>query len=228
MVLVATQITGTMFSFSWWDTSWLIVVKLKQFTVSMWWWCRSENLMWKELLQNVHMTYFRFTYLTDLGFCFCNSTKTMREEGGYAHIKEAINKLGLRHKEHIAQYGEGNERRLTGRHETADMNTFSWVQTTNLLCWPLLQFKYSGLAELDPGIVIDNSLIGTLVLLCLHLTLRLDLMHICGRTVLIWCVLTIAMDVGCCQPWCIHPCGSWYREGRKRWTSCLEKQSWMK
>jgi hypothetical protein len=114
----------------------------------------------------------------------------------------------LRHKEHIAQYGEGNERRLTGRHETADMNTFSWVQTTNLLCWPLLQFKYSGLAELNPGIVIDNSLIGTLVLLCLHSTLQLDLMHICGRTVLIWCVLTIAMDVGCCQPWCIHPCGS--------------------
>jgi hypothetical protein len=59
---------------------------------------------------------------------------------------------------------------------------------------------------------------------CLHSTLRLDLMHICGRTVLIWCVLIIAMDVGCCQPWCIHPCGSWYREGRKRWTSCLEKQ----
>ncbi len=165
--------------------------------------------MWKDLLQNVHMTYFRLTYfLTDLGFCLCNSTKTMREEGGYAHIKEAINKLGLRHKEHIAQYGEGNERRLTGRHETADMNTFSWVQTSNLLCWPLLQFKYSGLAELNPGIVIDNSLIGTLVLLYLHSTLRLDLMHICGRTVLIWCVLTIAMDVGCCQPWCIHPCGS--------------------
>jgi glutamine synthetase len=52
----------------------------------------------------------------------------MREEGGYAIIKEAINKLGLRHKEHIASYGEGNERRLTGRHETADMNSFSWVR----------------------------------------------------------------------------------------------------
>ncbi|KAJ4844128.1 Glutamine synthetase root isozyme A [Turnera subulata] len=31
-------------------------------------------------------------------------------------IKKA--KLGLRHKEHISAYGEGNERRLTGRHET--------------------------------------------------------------------------------------------------------------
>ncbi|GJU67824.1 putative ribonuclease H-like domain-containing protein [Tanacetum coccineum] len=33
----------------------------------------------------------------------------------------------LRHKEHIAAYGEGNEHRLTGRHETIDINTFEWV-----------------------------------------------------------------------------------------------------
>lgn len=59
--------------------------------------------------------------------CHTNySTKEMREEGGYAHITAAIEKLGLRHKEHIAAYGEGNERRLTGKHETADMNTFTW------------------------------------------------------------------------------------------------------
>ncbi|KAL8550150.1 hypothetical protein ACS0TY_008829 [Phlomoides rotata] len=57
----------------------------------------------------------------------CNySTKSMREEGGYEIIKKAIEKLGLRHKEHIAAYGEGNERRLTGKHETADINTFKW------------------------------------------------------------------------------------------------------
>ncbi|KAF9682040.1 hypothetical protein SADUNF_Sadunf05G0066800 [Salix dunnii] len=54
------------------------------------------------------------------------STKSMRNEGGIAVIKKAIEKLGLRHKEHIAAYGEGNERRLTGRHETADIHTFSW------------------------------------------------------------------------------------------------------
>jgi glutamine synthetase len=59
--------------------------------------------------------------------CHTNySTKSMREEGGYAIIEDAINKLGLRHKEHIASYGEGNERRLTGRLETADINSFSW------------------------------------------------------------------------------------------------------
>ncbi|TXG69889.1 hypothetical protein EZV62_004824 [Acer yangbiense] len=54
------------------------------------------------------------------------STKSMREEGGYEVIKKAIEKLGLKHREHIAAYGEGNERRLTGKHETADINTFKW------------------------------------------------------------------------------------------------------
>lgn len=58
---------------------------------------------------------------------FVSSTKSMREDGGYEIIKKAIDKLGLRHKEHIAAYGEGNERRLTGHHETADINTFAWV-----------------------------------------------------------------------------------------------------
>jgi hypothetical protein len=58
------------------------------------------------------------------------STKSMRNDGGYEIIKSAIEKLKLRHKEHISAYGEGNERRLTGRHETADINTFSWVRAS--------------------------------------------------------------------------------------------------
>ncbi|GJS98054.1 putative reverse transcriptase domain-containing protein [Tanacetum coccineum] len=52
------------------------------------------------------------------------STKSMREDGGYKVILKAIKKLSYKHKEHIAAYGEGNERRFTGRHETADINTF--------------------------------------------------------------------------------------------------------
>ncbi|KAL5983075.1 Glutamine synthetase cytosolic isozyme 1 [Asimina triloba] len=59
------------------------------------------------------------------GFCLKLRTKSMRADGGMNVIKKAIEKLGLRHKEHIAAYGEGNERRLTGRHETADINKFS-------------------------------------------------------------------------------------------------------
>ncbi|KZV20761.1 glutamine synthetase, chloroplastic [Dorcoceras hygrometricum] len=59
--------------------------------------------------------------------CHTNySTKSMREEGGFDVIKKAILNLSLRHKEHISAYGEGNERRLTGKHETASINTFSW------------------------------------------------------------------------------------------------------
>ncbi|KAI0523226.1 hypothetical protein KFK09_005620 [Dendrobium nobile] len=54
------------------------------------------------------------------------STKSMRGNGGYEIIKRAIEKLSLRHKEHISCYGEGNESRLSGRHETADINNFSW------------------------------------------------------------------------------------------------------
>jgi glutamine synthetase len=54
------------------------------------------------------------------------STQTMREEGGYTAIIAAVEKLGLKHKEHIAAYGEGNERRLTGKHETASINKFGY------------------------------------------------------------------------------------------------------
>lgn len=56
-----------------------------------------------------------------------NSTKSMREDGGFEVIKKAILNMSLRHKEHISAYGEGNERRLTGKHETASIDTFSWV-----------------------------------------------------------------------------------------------------
>ncbi|KAI3706003.1 hypothetical protein L1987_76255 [Smallanthus sonchifolius] len=51
----------------------------------------------------------------------------MRADGGYEEIKKAIEKLGKRHKEHIVAYAEGNERRLTGKHETANMTNFKWV-----------------------------------------------------------------------------------------------------
>lgn len=59
--------------------------------------------------------------------CHTNfSTAPMRADGGYAAIVEAIERLGAKHAEHIAVYGEDNHKRLTGRHETASMHTFSW------------------------------------------------------------------------------------------------------
>jgi len=59
--------------------------------------------------------------------CHTNfSTKAMRANGGLDHIITACKKLGTKHQEHIAVYGEGNERRLTGRHETASIHQFSY------------------------------------------------------------------------------------------------------
>ena len=56
------------------------------------------------------------------------STCSMRVEGGHGlkEIESAIKKLSHKHKEHIAVYGEGNEHRLTGHHETASIHDFSW------------------------------------------------------------------------------------------------------
>lgn len=42
------------------------------------------------------------------------------------HIEAAIKKLEKRHEEHIAVYGEGNRERLTGQHETGNIDQFSW------------------------------------------------------------------------------------------------------
>lgn len=59
--------------------------------------------------------------------CHTNySTKNMREEGGYEHILEAINKLQSKHKEHLDVYGEGNELRLTGKCETSSIDKFTY------------------------------------------------------------------------------------------------------
>jgi glutamine synthetase len=47
-----------------------------------------------------------------------------------SEIVKAIEKLGAVHNEHIAYYdpkrGRDNERRLTGRHETASIDRFSY------------------------------------------------------------------------------------------------------
>ena len=59
--------------------------------------------------------------------CHTNfSTLEMREEGGDLKIGEAIEKLEPKHQEHIEAYGVDNEKRLTGLHETCDINTFRW------------------------------------------------------------------------------------------------------
>ena len=65
--------------------------------------------------------------------CHINfSTKSMRESGGLLVIESCMPKLEKRIKEHMLVYGDGNENRLTGTHETSRANEFSYgVGTRN-------------------------------------------------------------------------------------------------
>lgn len=61
--------------------------------------------------------------------------QAMREDGGMKHILAAMPKFETNHEKHIAVYGRGNERRLTGRHETASMEHFSYGMVNAALNW---------------------------------------------------------------------------------------------
>jgi glutamine synthetase len=59
--------------------------------------------------------------------CHTNfSNGEMRKSGGYEYFKELMAKLQSRHDIHIKNYGENNEQRLTGQHETESIDKFSW------------------------------------------------------------------------------------------------------
>lgn len=60
--------------------------------------------------------------------CHSNfSIKSMREKGGYDVILKVCEAFGAKSKEHIDEYGEGNEKRLTGKHETCDITQFKFA-----------------------------------------------------------------------------------------------------
>lgn len=65
--------------------------------------------------------------------CHTNfSTKRMRNDEGLDEIYKCIDKLEKRHTEHINIYGEDNQMRLSGMHETSPYNVFSFgVGTRN-------------------------------------------------------------------------------------------------
>eukprot|EP00440_Ansanella_granifera_P006899 gb/GFBE01007475.1/.p1 GENE.gb/GFBE01007475.1/~~gb/GFBE01007475.1/.p1 ORF type:complete len:390 (+),score=60.06 gb/GFBE01007475.1/:1-1170(+) len=51
---------------------------------------------------------------------------TRTKPGGLDAIKQQCERLRANHDKHIANYGIGNERRLTGKDDTAKMTDFSW------------------------------------------------------------------------------------------------------
>jgi glutamine synthetase len=54
------------------------------------------------------------------------STSAMRNEGGIEYIIKACERLGEKHDEHMGVYGEHNEERLTGLHETSTIDKCTW------------------------------------------------------------------------------------------------------
>jgi glutamine synthetase len=57
----------------------------------------------------------------------CNfSTKYMREVGGKDYFEQLMDAFKTARADHIAVYGPDNHMRLTGKHETASIDTFSW------------------------------------------------------------------------------------------------------
>merc|ERR1740138_1978976 len=59
--------------------------------------------------------------------CHTNfSVRPMREDGGFDVIKKVCEAFGKKAKEHVKEYGEGNEARLTGAHETCSIQEFKY------------------------------------------------------------------------------------------------------
>jgi len=59
--------------------------------------------------------------------CHTNfSIKSMRADGGYEVIIKVCEAFGKVAKEHIDEYGEGNDKRLTGAHETCSIKEFKY------------------------------------------------------------------------------------------------------
>merc|ERR1711935_495227 len=60
--------------------------------------------------------------------CHTNfSIKEMRATGGYDVVIKVCEAFGKVPEEHIREYGEGNEKRLTGKHETCSIKDFKFA-----------------------------------------------------------------------------------------------------
>ena len=94
----------------------------------------------------------------------------MREDGGIAHIEAACARLGL--PKNLSKvkdfYGEGLERRLTGKHETSSLDTFSVGHSDRTasvrIPWHVSQQQKGYLEDRRPNSNADPYRIGSYIL----------------------------------------------------------------
>lgn len=101
--------------------------------------------------------------------CHINfSTANMRKPGGFDLIISVMDRLKLRHAEHLAIYGQDNHRRLTGRNETSDPDVFTYgVGDRTASVRIPLDTKLNGMGYLEdrrPGSNIDPYQCTSLIL----------------------------------------------------------------
>ena len=97
--------------------------------------------------------------------CHANfSTKAMRAELGLSNIHIAIDKLKYNHNEHILVYGYGNDKRLTGKHETCSINEFrSGISDRGAsirIPWQVVKDKQGYLEDRRPAANIDPYVVA--------------------------------------------------------------------
>ncbi len=95
------------------------------------------------------------------------STKGMREKGGMAVIEKACKALGTRVDQHVSNYGHGIEQRLTGKHETAPYNKFSYGVSDRgasvRIPWQVAQDGFGYLEDRRPNANMDPYLVSRLM-----------------------------------------------------------------
>lgn len=101
------------------------------------------------------------------------STKAMRDsKTGWASITSLVEALSKHHQEHIAEYGAGLEERLTGKHETCDINTFRVGECDRgasiRIPEPVANKRCGYIEDRRPGANADPYRISTRILKTLH------------------------------------------------------------
>jgi glutamine synthetase len=101
--------------------------------------------------------------------CHTNfSTKGTRSPGGLEVImKDHLPKLEAAHKDHILLYGEGNSQRLTGKHETATVDKFTYKEghrgASIRIPVTTMEGKCGYYEDRRPGSNIDAYLVGAIM-----------------------------------------------------------------